>query len=220
MPQEFDDLIFNIRDVPSSFTFATGGKAVFGTDFDDLIQNIVAVKLGESRSSGGKAVYGFLRSLGFGDAFPTPPPVVVLNLTADPPVPPVWPVLAAGKFASDVIYGSERMNTNLRFVRGNTYTIKCVAVLDGAVINLINKTLTLSVKKNLNDVANFLQLTSPSGGITIDSAVDGTFTCTFAAALTSSLPAYVQRFPYDIDMIEGSVVNTLARGYLIIVPSV
>lgn len=192
MPQEFDDLIFNIRDVPTSSTFATGGKAA----------------------------YGFLRSLGFGDAFPTPPPVVVINLIADPPIPPVWPVLAAGKFASDVIYGSERMNTNLRFVRGNTYTIKCVAVLDGEVINLLNKTLTLSVKKNLNDVANFLQLTSPSGGIAIDSAVGGTFTCTFAAALTSSLPAYVQRFPYDINMIEGSVVNTLARGYLIIIPSV
>lgn len=188
-------------------------------EYDDLILNIGNTLISSSIARGGKVPWGFLR-YSFVDTPIFTSAAAPPNLTSDPPVPPVWPVLAAGRFASDVIYGSERMNTNLRFVRGNTYTVECIAILDGEVVDLINKTLTLTVKKNLNDAANFLQLTSPSGGIEITSATDGRFTCTFAASLTSSLPAYVQRFPYDIEMTEGSVVNTLARGYLIIVPSV
>jgi hypothetical protein len=188
--------------------------------YDDQILTIGNTVLGAFTARGGKVPWGFIRTCNWFDSFPNPGLPATLNLTADPPIPPVWPVLGAGKFATDVIYGSERMNTNLRFVRGNTYQVDCIAILDGAVVDLTGKTLALTVKKNLNDAGNFLQLTSPSGGITITSAVDGTFTCTFAASLTSSLPAYVQRFPYDIEMTSGSIVNTLARGYLIIVPSV
>lgn len=187
--------------------------------FDDLIFNIRNVSLGAVVSSGAKTPWGFLRAT-YLDSIPVTPTPAIPNYALDPPVPPVWPVLGAGKFASDVIYGSERMNTNLRFVRGNTYVVECIAVLDGDVVDLTDKVLTLTVKKNLNDSTNFLQLTSPSGGITITDAINGNFTCTFASSLTASLPSYVQRFPYDIEMSEGSTVNSLSRGYLIIIPSV
>ncbi len=188
--------------------------------FDDDINLITLVTINGVVHSGGKDPWGQLL-LSYYDALPSPPPAPIdTTLISDPPIPPVWPVLGAGKWASDVIYGSERMNTNLRFVRGNTYAVDCIAVLDGLVVDLTNKTLSLTVKKNLNDAANFIQLTSPSGGISITNASGGAFTCTFAANLTSGLPAYIQRFPYDIEMTEGATVNTLARGYLIIVPSV
>jgi len=188
-------------------------------EFDDLIFNIRNVTLGAVASGGGKVPWGYLRS-GFFDSPEAEPTSEIPEYALDPPVPPVWPVLGAGKFASDVIYGSERMNTNLRFTRGDNYIVECIAVLDGEVFNLTGYTVKLTAKKNLNDAANFLQLTSPSGGIEITSATNGTFTLTFAGSLTSGLPAYVQRLPYDIEISSGSIKNTLARGYLIIVPDV
>jgi hypothetical protein len=192
-------------------------------EFDDTIFAIRPVTLGTSSGSstygGGKVPWGFLR-VSFNDSPAANNSAIIPQLTSDPPIPPVWPVLAAGKFASDTIYGSERMNTNIRFVRGNTYVIQCQAILDGAVVDISTKTLTLTVRKNINDAAAFLTLSSPSSGITITDAANGKFTCTFESSLTSSLPGYVQRFPYDITMTSGSVKNTLTRGYLIIVPGV
>lgn len=188
--------------------------------FDDTITGIRFAVLGAVlNSSGGKVVWGVLR-FGIFDSPASVTTTTIPNLAIDPAVPPVWPVLGAGVFASDVIYGSERMNTNLNMTRGDDYTFDCIAILDGAVFDLSLYTVKLSCKKNLNDAANFFQITSPSSGISITSAVNGTFTCTIASALTSSLPAYVQRFPYDIEISNGAIKHTLARGYVIIRPDV
>ncbi|CAB4143025.1 hypothetical protein UFOVP434_64 [uncultured Caudovirales phage] len=196
MAQEFDDLIFNIRNV----TLGTSS--------------------GSSTYGGGKLPWGFLRfSLSDSplqsNTTPIPPYAI------DPPIPPVWPTLGAGRFSSDTVYGKERMNTNLRMVKGDNYVFEVVAILDGAAVNLTNYSIKLTCKKNLNDAAPFFQLTStPVNGITITDPTNGKFTCTIAGSLTSSLPYYVQRFPYDIEIELSGNKNTLSRGYLIIVPDV
>tara|TARA_R110000868_G_scaffold4119_4_gene25004 strand:+ start:1038 stop:1616 length:579 start_codon:yes stop_codon:yes gene_type:complete len=187
--------------------------------YDDLIEGIRFAVLGANTHSGGKVVWGLLR---FG-IFDSPASAATSGIPAyaiDPAIPPVWPVTIPGRFGTDVIYGSERMNTNLNMTRGDDYSFDCIAILDGVVFDLSLYTVKLSCKKNLNDAANFLQITSPSSGISITSAVDGTFTCTIASALTSSLPPYIQRFPYDIEISYGAIKHTLARGYLIIRPDV
>jgi hypothetical protein len=197
MAQEFDDLIFNIRNVT------------------------IGTSSGSSTYGGGKIPWGFLR-VSLSDS---PPPVIGDEIPAyaiDPPVPPVWPSLGAGKFSSDTVYGRERMNTNLRLVKGDTYVFESVAVLDGDHVNLVNYTMKLTCKKNLNDVSPFFQLTSsPVNGISITDPANGLFECTIDGSLTENLPYYVQRFPFDIEITNGAgKKNTLARGYLIIVPDV
>lgn len=190
MPQIFDDQIFTLAPTINTVAYQ-GGKIPWG-----------------------QLIYGFFTSP---EVTTTPIPPYAI----DPPIPPVWPVLGAGKFSSDTIYGKERMNTNIQLVRGDNYEFECIAVLDGNAVDLSFATLTLTCKKNLNDISPFFQLTStPPSGILITNAADGKFTCTIAGNLTSSLPAYVQRFPYDIQMEISGLKNTLARGYLIIVPDV
>jgi hypothetical protein len=190
MPQVFDDLIFNISTTINTQAYQ-GGKLPWG-----------------------QLIYGF---------FATPPASSppVPPYAMDPPIPPVWPSLGAGKFSSDTIYGKERMNTNIQLVRGDNYIFDCIAVLDGNAVDLSLANLTLTCKKNLNDTVPFFQLTSsPPSGILITNAPEGKFTCTIAGNLTASLPAYIQRFPYDIELTKSGNKNTLARGYLIIVPDV
>ena len=188
--------------------------------FNDTIELIRNVTLGAvTNNSGGKVVWGLLR-FGFFDSPVAADSADIPNLAIDPAVPPVWPVLGAGRFASDTIYGSERMNTNLNMTRGDDYEFDCLAILDGELYDLTGYTVKLSCKKNLNDAANFFQITSPSSGIVVTSATGGAFTCTIASSLTSSLPPYVQRFPYDIEISAGAIKHTLARGYVIIRPDV
>lgn len=194
--------------------------------YDDNIFLIRNVTLGTSSGSstygGGKIPWGLLRYAFFdtpaGASTSTSP---IPAYAIDPPTPPVWPLLARGKFSSDTVYGKERMNTNLRMVRGDNYIFDAIAVLDGEVLDLTGKSLKLTCKKNINDVANVFQLTStPPSGIVITDAAQGEFTCTISGALTSTLPGYVQRLPFDIEVTSGSNKNTLMRGYLIVVPDV
>lgn len=186
--------------------------------FDDVIFTLAPTINGDAYQGGklpwGQLIYSFLTA-------PVDPVDPIPPFAIDPPIPPVWPVLGSGKFSSDTIYGRERMNTNIQIVRGDNYPFDCIAIQDGAAVDLSFAALKMTCKKNLNDSVPFFQLTSsPPSGINVTNALEGKFTCTVAGNLTSGLPAYVQRFPYDIEMEIGGNKNTLARGYLIIVPDV
>jgi hypothetical protein len=186
--------------------------------FDDSIFDIRPITIGSATYGGGKTPWGFLRVI-YNDTPINPPDNTVPEYAIDPPLPPVWPYLGAGKFSSDTIYGREKMNTNLTIVRGDTRVFENVAILDGDPFDLSGYTLYMSVKKNLNDAANFFQLSSPASGIVITDALNGEFTVTIPGANTSGLPAYIQRLPYDLAAVNGSVKYTLFRGYLIVIPS-
>lgn len=189
--------------------------------FDDNIFDIRSAVMGSGVFGGGKVAWGqFVYT--FTDAVQTEVSTSSIPAYAiDPPVPPVWPILGAGRFASDTIYGKERMNTNLRMIMGDKYQFDVVTVVDGELFDLTGYNITMTCRKNRNDVSQFFQLTSnPANGIVITNAANGEFTVTIAASLTSSLPKYIMRFPYDIQISSGSNIYTISTGTLIISPDV
>jgi hypothetical protein len=107
----------------------------------------------------------------------------------------------------------------MEITRGRTHTFS-LAVKDsaGAAVNLTGKTLRLSVKKSARDADNaaVLALASPSTGIAIVSAANGTATATITPALTTSLPNFDHFCRYELVLVDGTNIYQLATGDFVI----
>lgn len=137
--------------------------------------------------------------------------------TVEPPFPPVWP------FPTGLIYSRENFSMNLRMVRGDTYKFDANIVIDGDAVDISGAAFRFTVKWDYWDAdANALMIkTSPSGGITILSDVNGQIRVTIDPADTLSLPAHQVDFYYDVQMKNAAnEVYTVLRGTLTVVPDV
>jgi len=138
---------------------------------------------------------------------------------ADPPFPPVFPYL----FSTDVIYGRDHLNVNLTMVRLDDFEFDIVATLNGSPINLTGCTLKMTAKWRPEDADNqaVFQIYSPSNGISITDATNGTAHVLIASTLTSALPLHTVYLPFDIQLFDStSKIRTLTLGTLKVVPDI
>lgn len=100
-------------------------------------------------------------------------------------------------------------NTNLYYVRGDTFTFPCLAQdYQQNVINLTSSTFSIPVKRAMSDVTPLF-----TGTATVTSAPAGTFTVTFSAASTDALPNYDQVLLYDVQVTtSGGLIYTVQAG--------
>lgn len=107
----------------------------------------------------------------------------------------------------------------MEVTNGRTH-IFSIAVKDnaGAAVNLTDKTLKFSVKRNPRDadVDAVMVLSSPSSGIAIVSAAGGTATLTIAPANTSGLENFDQFCRYELVLKDGTAVYPLDAGAFVI----
>lgn len=182
---------------------------------------INTISLGSSEYAHfGIAILGVFQDeefVAFANPFISESPAAEVPTGADPPFPNVYPY----PINSGEVYGRDHLNVNIKMVRRDTFVFDSVALnSDGTFFDLTGYTLTMTCKWNPRDASNIFQLTSPSSGISITSAVDGEFTVTISSASTSSLPNRTLYLPFDISATNGSVTKTLTRGTLTIVPDI
>lgn len=137
---------------------------------------------------------------------------------ADPPYPPVWPLV----FSANEVYGKDTVNVNQSFVRGDTFVMTCVAILSqsNTPLDLTGCTLTLTARYQVTDTSAVFTLTSPSSGITIVNAAGGIFEVTIPASATASVPLTRTVLQFDIQYALSSTRYTLTRGTFTILPDV
>jgi hypothetical protein len=109
-------------------------------------------------------------------------------------------------------------------VRGDTYKFNAGAVLNGAPVDLTGKTLKMTAKFAPTDTAGqavFTLSTSNPAEILVTSASGGLFTVTISSSKTTTLPFFLTRLYYDIEMSDGAgVINTLLQGTLNVKPNI
>jgi hypothetical protein len=113
--------------------------------------------------------------------------------------------------------------TQLSMTRGDTLIFD-VAVVDinGAPVSLTGKMLIFTVKARLSDADNaaIAQKKSPASGITITNAAGGLATVTLAPSDTRNLTDQWQSLVWDLQLVDGSNVYTVANGALQVTPDV
>lgn len=115
------------------------------------------------------------------------------------------------------------MATRLSMVRGDTFSFN-VTITDSTnlAVSLVGKTLIFTLKKALSDSdANAVaQKRSPSSGITITNASQGKATVTISPADTRTLTDVWQALVWDLQMVDGTNVYTVASGTMTVSPDV
>ena len=141
----------------------------------------------------------------------------ILPESADPPFPPVYPYF----FSTDLVYGRDKMNTVIRVVRGDSYSFDVAVLLDDEPYQLTNVSLTMTAKWSREDSdANAVFQKTLTSGITITSVADGTLQIDLSPSDTASLPPTEVVLKYDIQLVDGLKVYTVARGDLYVSPDV
>lgn len=138
--------------------------------------------------------------------------------TAQPPFPPVYPIL----FSSDLVYGREHFSADMKMIRGDTYSRQFIVFQDGQYYNLTNCSVRMTFKWSFDDADGdaFLVLTE-GDGITVTSPTQGTFTFLIEPADTLSLPPRRVELFFDAQVTDAqSNVYTVAYGKLVIIPDV
>lgn len=101
-------------------------------------------------------------------------------------------------------------NQNLYFSRGDTFTFPCLAQdYQQNIINLTSATIICTAKRTAGGTSLFTGTASILGSPTL-----GTFTVTFAASATSSLPSYPQVLPYDVQVTLAGAVTSVHAGLI------
>jgi hypothetical protein len=100
-------------------------------------------------------------------------------------------------------------NQNLYFSRGDTFTFPCLAQdYSQNIINLTGCSIASAVKRAPTDSSPLFTGTS-----SVLVAASGTFTITYAAASTASLPDFNQVLIYDVQVTTGGgLVYTVQSG--------
>jgi len=143
----------------------------------------------------------------------------ILPESSDPPFPPVYPYF----FSTDLLYGREKMNTVIRFVRGDKYPFTATVVIDGEAYNLTDTTMTMTAKWAYEDADGSAVFQKTVGdGITYTDATNGVAQIVILPADTSALPAVEGGviLKYDIELVDGAAKFTVARGDLLVLPDV
>lgn len=113
--------------------------------------------------------------------------------------------------------------SQLSMVRGDTLIFD-VAVVDkaGAPVNITGKTLIFTVKARYSDADNaaIAQKKTPSSGITITNGAGGLATVTLQPADTRNLTDQWQTLVWDLQLVDGTNVYTVASGTLQVTPDV
>ena len=112
--------------------------------------------------------------------------------------------------------------SSLRMSRGDTFRIDIVVSDKNGVINLTGKSLIATFKNKVTDADNVavVQKKTSTGGIVITSAVAGEATITLLPGDTSTLPAVWTQLQWDIQLVDGASVYTVASGRLEVSPDV
>ena len=99
----------------------------------------------------------------------------------------------------------------LRIIQGDTWVMEFYAVdADGDAVSLAGNTATMQLRYDPEDADEFLELTSPSGGLVVDGAA-GKVTATITAAQSAAFTP--GKFYYGLRATNGGVRNTFWRGY-------
>lgn len=152
---------------------------------------------------------------------PAPPnPIDPIPAAADPPFPPVWPYM----FSSTEIYARDNVGVILNFVRGDQFSMDLTAIKDSDdnALDLTGATLTMTAKFNVADAnadALFV-LTTGGGGIVITSAAAGEFTITIPPSATLDCPLLKTIIFFDVQYQLGSVIYTILRGQMVVLPDI
>lgn len=136
-----------------------------------------------------------------------------------PPLPNVYPIL----FSSDVVYGREHFESNLKMFRGDSYQRNFLTIQDGEYYNLTNCDIRMTFKWSLEDSdsdAVFVK-TLDNNGISIISYSTGEFRLIIDPEDTNNLPSTTVELFFDAQItdVNGNVF-TVAYGKLIIVSDV
>lgn len=134
-----------------------------------------------------------------------------------PPLPPVYPVL----FSSDVVYGREHFENNLKMFRGDTYKRTFIVIQDGEYYDLTDCDIRMTFKWSLEDAdadAVFTK-TIDNNGITVTGPTVGEFRVNINPSDTTSLPAFKVSLWFDAQVTDvNGQVFTVAYGQLLILP--
>lgn len=134
--------------------------------------------------------------------------------TADPPFPPSWPYS---------IFSAEGFGPNMRMVRGDTFVFsRTVYDANGDVVDITGMTVRLTAKYAVTDDDGDAVFTLSTGGngIVLTTPASGIYTVTIDPEDTEDLPSFPVNLVYDIQLIDGSTVNTIMSGVLTVVPDV
>lgn len=133
---------------------------------------------------------------------------------SDPPLPPVYPY----PYSTGQVYARENLTANLRMTRGDTFKFTFQVFLNGTEVDITGYTFTMTCRYRVDEAVVF-QLSTTTSGITITDPTNGIAQVTVPPSATSTLPLDVLRFPYDIQMTDGSAnITTVMRGTLRIDP--
>ncbi len=103
--------------------------------------------------------------------------------------------------------------SNLYFSRGDTFTFPCLAQnYSQTPIDITSSVITCTAKRTPSGNSLF------TGSPTITDAEAGTFTITFLAASTASLPDYPQVLPYDVRVTNGAATYSVQSGQIYLSP--
>lgn len=101
--------------------------------------------------------------------------------------------------------------------QGSTFSRSFTYAIDGAPVDLTGYTARMQVRENYESVSTIFNLTTENGGISIDGP-NGVITVTIAASSTTN--AEPGKFRYDLEIIDGGIVNRLLEGRFTIKPEV
>lgn len=112
-------------------------------------------------------------------------------------------------------------NLNLYLTRGDTRAFSCLAQdYNQNIINLTGATILCDGRLSATDASPVFSL-SVGAGITVVSAVAGTFTVTIPPSATLSLANYEQTLQYDVKVTDSSSnVTTVQSGKIYLTPDI
>lgn len=105
--------------------------------------------------------------------------------------------------------------------RGDSFSFTITALDDAGPINLTGKSLIATFKNAISDVDGSAVAQKRIGtGITVISAPAGTASIKLSPADTRSLPDTTTSLEFDVQLVDGSDLYTIARGQLSVEPDV
>lgn len=112
--------------------------------------------------------------------------------------------------------------SRLRMIRGDTFSFSATVTDSNGVVNLTGKSLIFTLKTAYSDadVNAIAQKKSSTGGIVITDAPNGLATITLLPADTRTLGDEFQVLVWDLQLIDGSNVYTVASGRMEVTPDV
>lgn len=116
-----------------------------------------------------------------------------------------------------MIYIDRSETTNWEAVQGSTFHKEYVVKQFGVPVNITGWTAKLGGKRNVNQSALDIDLSTTGGTIVITGAT-GTVTITATPTLTRAWPVGEIRF--QLEFIEGAVVQTYLRGIINVIKEI